>query len=167
MATGLPVERSPSRESLRHVLELGENLLCIAQGASADGASASEILPAQCDLIAQTTSRLFNAQTGLWFSDLALTGLIGTPKLVLQAETDSQLLRHPTPLIQTCINTLRPAAAESAASVDIWDIKKSKEGKRHPGDFCSPRGPEQARSDEQPAGSDPVGKKSRTKLLKG
>ncbi len=129
MATGLPVERSPSRASLRHVLELGENLLCIAQEASADGASASEILPAQCDLIAQTASRLFNARTGLWFSDSALAGLIGTPKLLLQAETDSQLLRHPTPLIQTCVHTLRPAAAESAASVDTWDIKKSRMGR--------------------------------------
>jgi sigma-B regulation protein RsbU (phosphoserine phosphatase) len=125
LATGRPVDRSPTYSSLRHVLELGEDLLCIAQDASANQTEPGKTLVDQCSLVAHTAGRLIDGQVTVWLAEEVLHSFFGKAQKHFTDFTDkagSIITKLPSPLILSCIETEQTRAAVNSCSDETWGV---------------------------------------------
>ncbi len=121
MRTGQPAEHESSQTALREVLGLGEDLLCLAQDAVTDGASASETFSSQCELVIQTATRLVGGQVDLWLSEQVLDSFIGK---VQGRPVNGESASPPTPLMRFCLETLQVCGAPRSNSNAFFDISE-------------------------------------------
>ncbi len=120
MATGQPAKRSPSKPALQLVLELGEDLLCIAQNAYSAEASTSDVLLNQCDRITQAASQLLGGKSALWLSKDVLRSFFGKYPDPSPNHLTGLTLDQSTPLMQTCAESQQVCAAESSQQPATW-----------------------------------------------
>ncbi|OQY87724.1 MAG: hypothetical protein B6D39_12480 [Anaerolineae bacterium UTCFX2] len=102
MATGNPAELPSSPSSFQPVLKLGEDLLAIAQQATAAGTSPVSMLARQCEQISAAITRLLGGEVVLWLSVDLLRSHIGKEAVQLAAGAPNAIRPDPTPLMQAC-----------------------------------------------------------------
>jgi len=102
LATGNPAELPSSPSSFQPVLKLGEDLLAIAQQATAAGVSPVSMLARQCEQISATITHLLGGEAVLWLSTDMLRSYIGKEAAQLAADAPGAIHPDPTPLMQAC-----------------------------------------------------------------
>ena len=120
MSTGQPAERWSSQTALRHVLELGEDLLCIAQDSAASEATVPQTLVEQCELIVRSTSRLLGGEARLQLAEEALRDFIGKAQARQAAEASGSIGADYSALMLACMEAHAVRLAESSRSSEAW-----------------------------------------------
>lgn len=121
-----PADWQSYASSVQRILELGEDLLSIAQEASATGLSPAGMLARQCRRISETAAHLLDGEATLWLSPDALRSHIGK-EIDHPALNDSGAIRAaPTPLMQACFDSQEvrgetDQAARLAAPLSVRD----------------------------------------------
>jgi GAF domain-containing protein len=106
-----PKGPSSRQTGLRQVLDLGEDLICIAQGAAADESGPVEMLFAQHELVLSTLQRLFDGTPSFWLAEEVLRSSPSAAQGSEQSSTASYSAAEPSRLMQSCIETQKPVSA--------------------------------------------------------
>ena len=120
MARRQPAERKSTQTPLRHVLVLGEELLCIAQEAAAEQNRAAKTLLEQSRLILSTTKHLIGGETTLWLGEDVLRSFTGKNRRSLDEWLANVISTAKTPLMEICVEQQQTCAAENSQSSTWW-----------------------------------------------